>query len=137
MRHASRYSFGVMPTVRNETIEENGVRQRSFPRKLDRGPRARWRAVHLAERHRYSRICQPAQQSRRRAFARRRAQRFDQQDLDEARERQLAAAAMLPASSLISCTSTESRSLPRTCTSAGSSDTSSAASGDGAVNQPG
>ena len=69
-----------------EALEERRPRQRGRPRKLNDSPRSPELAVHLAYRWCELRIGQPAQQARRGVFTGRQPQRFDEEDLDEARE---------------------------------------------------
>ena len=75
----------------HEALEERRARERGRLRELGHRPRTRELAVHLPHRGREPRIGQPAQQPRRRVFARRRPQRFDEQHLHEAREHEIAA----------------------------------------------
>ena len=117
-----------------QALEKRGARQRRRPGELDYGPGAFQVAVHLPDRGPDSRVGRPAQQPRRSVLARRRPERLDEQDLDEAREHEVAARSPFTRFLADQPTRIESRSTPRTWTSDGNSETRSAESGESKTN---
>ena len=130
MRQARRYSIGRRPTAR---VKRSKNADRESPALFASSATVHGAlgiAMHLPDRHREPRVGQAAQQPRRRAFALRRAQRLDQQHLDETRQHEVAARPPLAG---FLADEPDQRRKPLDAADvnhAGSSDTSNAASGE-------